>query len=53
MKHFREHPEEYLNHCKEIEAEISQMFKMILRGSPESEEARKVCEAVVEQWYVS
>lgn len=41
-QHFRQHPDEYLDYCKQIETEVSQIFKMIMKGSPESEAAKKV-----------
>ncbi|OAP57929.1 hypothetical protein AYL99_08667 [Fonsecaea erecta] len=39
-RYFAEHPDEYLDYCKKIESEISQMFKMIQVGTPEAEQAK-------------
>lgn len=41
-KHFKEHPMEYLNYCKQIENELNQRFKFILNGTAEAEEAKRV-----------
>ena len=39
---FKKNPDEYLQYCKDIESEISQNFTMFLRGTPESDAAKKV-----------
>jgi hypothetical protein len=40
---FANDPGAYLEYCKEIETEISQIFKLIRVGTPESEQAKAVC----------
>jgi hypothetical protein len=39
--HFAEHPNDYPKYCKEIEDELNQRFKFILKGTREAEEAKK------------
>ncbi|CAI4215879.1 unnamed protein product [Parascedosporium putredinis] len=41
QEYFRTHPDEYLEYCKQLESEISRMFPLFLRGSPESAAARE------------
>lgn len=41
-QHFENHPEEYLEYCKNIEYEISKVFNSIQVGSEESKQAKEV-----------
>lgn len=44
-KYFAEHPDEYLEYCKNLETEVSEVFKSIQVGSPEAERAKVVSSA--------
>jgi hypothetical protein len=41
-KRFEENPAEYVAYCKEIEDELNQRFKLILKDTPEAVAARVV-----------
>ncbi len=40
---FAKEPSIYLKYSKMIESELNQRFKLILKGTPEAQNARKVC----------
>ncbi|BCS28059.1 flavin-containing monooxygenase [Aspergillus puulaauensis] len=40
-EYFAKNPAEYLEYCKKLEGEVSEVFKMILVGTPEAEAAKK------------
>lgn len=41
-KYLEEHPGEYLEYCKNLESEVSEVFKNILVGSKEANNAKEV-----------
>lgn len=49
-KRFAEHSDEYLDYCKKLESEVSEMFKNIQVGTAEAEQAKAVsnqCETLI------